>query len=463
MRNTLHKVREAGGARCLSADASSEMENIATVLEEQANLRPNAPAIVDAHKGLDRSCSFSELNHTSAQVAALLRQHGLRAGDIVLVFQPISLELYQVLAALFRLGLVAMFVDPSSGRQALERCIAIHAPKGLIASSKAYLLLGLISPALRRIPVKVCIGFRVPLAIRWGDKRMLRPHRRITPLTPDAPALITFTSGSTGRPKAVARSHGFLLAQHRAISRTLGLRAGDVDLTTLPIAVLANLASGVTSVLSGKDIRQPNANDAEAFVAWHNRCRANTATARPAVYDCITRYCSKHGLVLTGLRRVLVGGAPVRADLLENLRHLAPQAEIIAVYGATEAEPIAKVSLDDITAEDMVRMHRGGGLLVGRPVHDIRVHILPEQWGKPIGPFTLENFLAENLPPHRPGEIVVNGPHVLTGYLDSHREGEMKFTVGNAVWHRTGDAGYFDHEGRLWLIGRCAKPVTRVS
>jgi acyl-CoA synthetase (AMP-forming)/AMP-acid ligase II len=457
MQNALHEIGEAGGTRCLSADASSEVTNIATVLEEQANLRPNAPAIVDAYRGLDRSCSFLELNHTSAQAAALLHQQGLRAGDIVLVFQPISLELYQVLAALFRLGLVAMFVDPSSGRQSLERCLAMHAPKGLIASSKAYLL-GLILPTLRRIPVKVCIGFRVPLAIHWDDKKILRPHGKITPLAPDAPALITFTSGSTGQPKAVVRSHGFLLAQHRAINRTLGLRVGDIDLTTLPIMVLANLASGVTSVLSGKDTRQPSANDAEAFIAWLNRCQANTTTARPVVYDRIARYCSDHGIVLTGLRRMAVGGAPVRADLLESLRCLAPQAEIIAVYGATEAEPIAKISLDDITVEDMVLMRRGGGFLVGSPVDDIRVRILPDRWEKPIGPFTPDNFPAGFLRPYRSGEIVVNGPHVTTSYLDGHGEETTKFTVGNAEWHRTGDTGYFDHEGRLWLLGRCAKP-----
>ncbi len=438
------------------------MENIFSVLQEQVKAQPDRTALIDNGNGRDRSCSFAEFDRDSAQAAALLWQSGLRAGDVVLVFLPMSLELYEVLAALFRLGLVAMFADPSSGRQALERRCAMHTPKGLIASSKAHLL-RLISPALRRIPVKVCVGVPMPRTVHWNDKRDLRPHEKIESLTPETPALITFTSGSTGEPKAVVRSHGFLMAQHRAIRQTLNLQAGDIDLTTLPIVVLANLASGVTSLLSGGDNRRPEATDAKAFVAWVNRHRPNTTAARPVVLGEIARYCLERGLTLSSLRRILVGGADVRPDLLESLHRLAPQAEIVAVYGSTEAEPIAKVSLDEITAEDMALMQQGGGLLAGRLVHDIRVRILPDRWGRPIGPFTLESFPAETMPADRTGEIVVSGPHVLTSYLDGRQEKTTKFTVGITEWHRTGDIGYFDDRGRLWLLGRCAKPRSRTN
>jgi acyl-CoA synthetase (AMP-forming)/AMP-acid ligase II len=60
------------------------------------------------------------------------------------------------------------------------------------------------------------------------------------------------------------------------------------------------------------------------------------------------------------------------------------------------------------------------------------------------------------LPPGEPGEIVVSGAHVLAGYLYGQGDRETKFRVDNTVWHRTGDAGYFDNQDRLWLLGRCA-------
>src|SRR6185369_11013626 len=57
------------------------------------------------------------------------------------------------------------------------------------------------------------------------------------------------------------------------------------------------------------------------------------------------------------------------------------------------------------------------------------------------------------------GEIVVAGGHVLRGYLHGHGDEETKIRVGDAIWHRTGDAGYLDDRGRLWLLGRCSARI----
>ena len=58
-----------------------------------------------------------------------------------------------------------------------------------------------------------------------------------------------------------------------------------------------------------------------------------------------------------------------------------------------------------------------------------------------------------------PGEIVVTGDHVLNGYVDGRGDEETKFEVEDKVWHRTGDAGYLDETGRLWLLGRCEAKI----
>jgi acyl-CoA synthetase (AMP-forming)/AMP-acid ligase II len=101
----------------------------------------------------------------------------------------------------------------------------------------------------------------------------------------------------------------------------------------------------------------------------------------------------------------------------------------------------------------------GSGLLAGPPVEAIRLRILRDQWGRPIGPYTEAEFATHCLPPEQPGEIVVSGPHVLSGYLHGHGNDETKFQVNSVTWHRTGDAGYLDAQGRLWLLGRCVARV----
>ena len=142
--------------------------------------------------------------------------------------------------------------------------------------------------------------------------------------------------------------------------------------------------------------------------------------------------------------------------MLDAIAAVAPNASVVAVYGSTEAEPIAKIDRRDISADDRAAMTRGAGLLAGRPASSIQLRILPDRWGTPVGPWTVADLERDTLGPDEVGEIVVTGEHVLSGYLDGHGDEETKIKVGEHVWHRTGDAGYLDAQGRLWLLGRCS-------
>ncbi|NEQ26165.1 MAG: AMP-binding protein, partial [Microcoleus sp. SIO2G3] len=74
-------------------------------------------------------------------------------------------------------------------------------------------------------------------------------------------------------------------------------------------------------------------------------------------------------------------------------------------------------------------------------------------------PLSPEELADACLPPGQIGEIVVSGNHVLSGYLHGRGDADIKLRVGDRVWHRTGDAGCFDGQGRLWLLGRCGARI----
>lgn len=431
--------------------------NIAEVFLEQAGRRPNDVAIVDYRRGERRQMSFRELNEATARTAALFARAGLRAGDAVLIFQPMSAELYVTLIAIFRLGLVAMFLDPSAGRRHIERCCAMHPPRAWVATPRAHWL-RLVSAPLRRIPIKYSTGMALPGAAALTTAARLPPLTLVAPGGQEAPALLTFTSGSTGAPKAALRTHGFLLAQHRVLEKRLDLVAGEVDLATLPIFVLANLGAGVTTVIPAVDLRRPGDIDAGALMAQIERDIPTRSAASPALFARLAAHEHEYrpgASALARLKKIYTGGAPVFPPLLESLQRLAPRADVAAVYGSTEAEPIAHISWRDIAGKDIVAMRNGAGLLVGQPVPEIALRIMRDSWGVPVGPFTEATFAAHCLPADVPGEIVVSGEHVLPGYLHGVGDSETKFSVAERRWHRTGDAGYFDGVGRLWLLGRC--------
>ena len=146
--------------------------NVAEALLAQARVRPHDPAIVAGREGA--TVTFAQLEETSARRASLLRGAGLRPGDVTLVFQPVSPDLYATLIAIFRLGAVAMFLDPSGGREDIDRCCALEPPRALIATPKAHLL-RLFSSALRRVPLKFSAGPAVPGARGLGAARRASP------------------------------------------------------------------------------------------------------------------------------------------------------------------------------------------------------------------------------------------------------------------------------------------------
>ncbi|MBD3559489.1 AMP-binding protein, partial [Planktothrix sp. FACHB-1355] len=428
--------------------------NIAAILHDRAVSSPLVPAIIDTYKSSSRITSFAELELAASRACTLLRRSGLQPGDAVLVFYPMSAELYGIMLALFRLGLVAMFLDPGAGRKHIERCCNLHPPQAFIGSPKAHLL-RLVSPALRRIPIKFAIGFPVPGAISLHSGRHLPLDPEIVRCNADTPALLTFTSGSTGQPKAALRTHGFLIAQYRALAQTLQPTPETIELTALPIFVLANLASGMTTLIPRGDLRFPSAIVPSPIIAQIQTHKPNRILASPAFLERLAEYCLKHRITLPSIEKIYSGGAAVMPGSIAQWQHISPQAEFIVVYGSTEAEPIAHISDRDIKHEDIVATLNGRGLLVGKPVFAIQLKIMYQQWGKPINSYSRAEFATACLPPESTGEIVVSGNHVLPSYLHGHGNEETKFNVDGTPWHRTGDAGYLDLQGRLWLLGRC--------
>jgi acyl-CoA synthetase (AMP-forming)/AMP-acid ligase II len=429
--------------------------NLIEVLRQQAEVFPQAPAIIEKK----RTVTFGELLELSGKAAAFLSKEGIKAGDPILVLQPMSIELYVALLAIFRLGAIAMFLDPSAGRKHIEQCCEISPPRALIALGKAHLL-RLISPALRKIPLKFSIGASVPGALNWKKiEKMAVFDPSIRQSSPEEAALLTFTSGSTGMPKAAVRSHGFLLTQHGVLVQSLELKPGEVDLTTLPIFVLANLASGVTSLLPDTDLRHPGKIDPVPVLDQIKIFSPSRTVASPALLERLADYCLDKGEKIPSFLFIFSGGAPVFPSLLDKLQKVAPSASVFAAYGSTEAEPIAHIARSEISPNDFALMLDGNGLLVGPPIPSIRLAVVPDRWGERMGPFNNVEFEKSFLDPGEFGEIVVAGDHVMKGYLNGEGDEETKFKVDDDVWHRTGDAGALDTLGRVWLFGRCSARI----
>jgi acyl-CoA synthetase (AMP-forming)/AMP-acid ligase II len=422
--------------------------NIAHLLARAVSAHPHRPALIFSRP--TRVITFRELDDRASRLAGGLHALGLHGGDRAIVLAPISPYLYAGLIALFRLGAAAVFLDPQAGRTQLDRAAALTDAKALIGSRRA-LWLRWLSPALRRIPVRLRAEGGGANTLSYLA-RVSQPRPQIVEVEPETPALITFTGGSTDScgPRGVLRTHRLLNAQHAAIARALPVHPGDVDMPAFPIVTLHNLAAGITSVIPDFPFRRPEAVQPEWVLRQINPFGVTTASGSPAYWRPIAEHCLSRSLTLP-LRRILTGGAPVAPALIERLSRIAPRAEILSVYGSTEAEPVALMPAHEILSETAALTANGTGIPLGHPVSEICVKVLNER--------------GEEQPAGECGEIWVTGEHVARAYFANPQAEAANKRVGaeGRLWHRMGDMGYKDVRGRMWLSGRVNTVILRAG
>jgi O-succinylbenzoic acid--CoA ligase len=241
-----------------------------------------------------------------------------------------------------------------------------------------------------------------------------------------------FTSGSTGTPKAVGLTVGNLLASATASAFRLGVKAADRWVSPLPTHHMGGLAPAIRCALYGSTVVLQREFDAETTAAVLERY---DATGISLVPTALLRLLDADWTPDPALRFVLLGGAPARPALIERCERA--NVPIHPTYGMTEtASQIATATPAEAFANPET---------VGRPLVNTTVRVLDAD-GTP-------------LPPGETGELVVDAPTVTPGYLTdesttSARDGSDETQAFSRMGFHTGDSGYRDADGRLYVTGR---------
>jgi acyl-CoA synthetase (AMP-forming)/AMP-acid ligase II len=436
--------------------------NVVAILAEVARRVPARLALAteDHRSGRRQRASFAELWQRIDRASAGLRRLGLEPGERAIVMIPMSIDLYVVLLALLKLGAAAVFVDPWIGWRQIAAFAAFAAPR-LYAGTPRSHLLRLLSGRLRAIPLTVTASRRLgrlPAAHTLAELEQDEGDGRIAPAAADDPALITFTSGSSGEPKGANRTHGFLLAQHRALAAEFPACEDDVDMPMFPVFALHNLASGISSVVPAMDLRRVDQVDAGRMLAQMAVHGVTTCTASPPFFDRIAAALADNPRRRPALRRLLSGGAPVSDAQLAAWQRALPATEVRLVYGSTEAEPVAQ-----ITAAERGRLQAQLGFCVGRPGDQVQARVIRIHRG-PVA-LGAGGWAEWELARGEIGELVVTGDHVGKDYYRNPRAmAENKIVDRDGtVWHRMGDTGWLDDAGRFWLAGRVHSTIFRAG
>ncbi|KPA16319.1 peptide synthase [Candidatus Magnetomorum sp. HK-1] len=425
-----------------------ESNNIVSKVIEICQKFPEKKAIIYQNDQFFFKTHYEKVTYRQLYIdvidtAKRLKKYGFKQGDRILVFVPMSYELYVIALAILYIGAVLVFVDAWSNKNRLSMACDIVKPVGFIGTLKAQILR--LSGAIRKIPIKVISNSLVS-----NSQEVIDQLRTGTPenVSLENEAIVTFTTGSTGAPKAAKRTHGFLLSQRKALMAHMSLQDNDVDLATLPIFVLNNMSLGVTTVLPNFNPAKPSDFDPKKLLEQINTLNITSSIGSPAFFENLANYLVKTKTP-SSFKTIYTGGAPIFKPLAIKLRQAFPKTDVHVVYGATEVEPVSSISLDDYIQQD-----HSSGLPVGKKVDSLKIKIIKPS-NEPIIINDNESIQKYEVSDDEVGEILVSGDHVLKEYIGSPLEFKKnKIVCDGELWHRTGDAGRIDSKGFIYLHGR---------
>lgn len=377
----------------------------------------------------DRVTTYRELDDRVTRLAHALRGLGVGTGDRVAL---LSANHPAYLEALFASGVLgATFVPLNARLTATEveyamqdsgACVLIHSA-GLAETAAAAVAA---SPA-RRV---VLDGPEAPGAPGYEELIAAAPTGRIDePVGLDQPCFIMYTSGTTGRPKGVVLTHGNILFAVMNAVIDLDLHSDEIALVCAPLFHTAALDMvALPTLLKGGNVMIEPGFDAGRVLAALDRDRVTFAFAVPTMLDQMTAHARWSETDLSGLRRMLVGAAPVPPRTLRIYTERG--VKMCQGYGLTEAGPGTLV----LTPDNAERKLGTAG--VPHFFTDVRIVDLE---GRSVG-------AGER------GEIQVSGPNVMAQYWNKPEATSDAFV--DRTWLRTGDIGVADEEGFVSVVDR---------
>ena len=417
-------------------------ENISALMTQLAAVQPDRPAVIAG----GRTVTFKELEAEIALLASGLAAAGIKPGTRVALMVPPSVEFAALTFALFRAGAVLVLIDPGIGIPAMKTCLSEARPEVFIGVPKAQAARVLLRWAKDSVHTVITAGPR----LFWGGLTLEGVRRlsgRAEPAQAGETAAILFTSGSTGVPKGAVYTHAMFAAQARMLKEYFRIEPGFFSVPTFPLFALFDLALGLTIVLPEMDFTRPASADPAMLSGLINKYGAVQLFGSPALLDTLGRYGERSGTRLDSLKRVISCGAPVSDAVIARVKGMIPAGtQVYTPYGATEALPVACISGDERAA-----LPRGRGVCVGRPWPGVEASVIKIS-DEPIASWS-DSIL---LPDGEIGELAVKGPTVSPEYFGREAGtalAKIRGTDGE-LYHRMGDCGWKDAEGRLWFCGR---------
>jgi long-chain acyl-CoA synthetase len=442
-----------------------------TLLDYLADLardRPNQPALL--FKGA--TITWSELERLSDACASAFTALGIKRGDRVALLLPNCPQFSIAQFAAWKLGAIVAPLNPIYTEHELEGPLREHGVETILTLTRFYDRVKRVQP---RTPVRRVIATNIkehfPLALkvlftllrekRDGDRIALAPgdhdfahlllvNRRRRParvsLSQGDSAVLLMSGGTTGTPKGVLGTHGaYVMAglQVRAWNASALSTDSSKDVIFVPLPlfhVYANVGSQSFGLIHGAPLALvPNPRDLTDLLATIRRVKPTLFNGVPTLYIGLLNHPDvKSGKAdFTSIKMCFSGAAPLLADTKQRFEAVTG-ARIVEGYSLTEA--MMATCLNPLEGENKLGS-------VGLPLPDVNVRVFDGDEGTRV------------MPIKEVGEVALSGPQLMIGYWNRPEETANVLRdhvdeLGTRRWLHTGDLGYLDEDGYLFIVDR---------
>jgi len=365
-------------------------------------------------------------------------------GDRVGIIQVNCNQYIESYFALAKLGAILVPLNFRAKADELGYMVANAEAKVLLMGNR---YIDLVNTILPRLPtVKQCIS------INSGSEGMLyyedivtssSSKEYISEIDDEDITILMYTAGTTGRPKGVPLRHSAFVVYVLENVEPANPEIEEKNLLTVPLYHVAGIQAMLAAVYGGRTLVLMSQFEVKEWLETVQREQATRAMLVPTMLKRIIDDPDFTKYDLTSLQVLTYGAAPMPFEVINKAIELMPWVRFINAFGQTEtASTITTLGPEDHiiegTEEEREKKLKRLTSSIGRPLPDVEVKIVDEE--------------NNPLPPHEVGEIVARGPRIITGYWGDEEKTSQLLTSDG--WLHTGDMGWMDEEGYIYLAGR---------